>query len=351
VKRSSQAQRDERVTDAATTRRPAGGETLLEVDDLAVEFDSERGVVRAVNGVSFQVRAGETLAIVGESGSGKSVTIQAVMGSIPIPPGRIASGAVRYRGRDLLTMAPSERRKLRGSRISMVTQDALTALNPTLTVGFQIGEMYRIHQGLSRKESRDRAVEMLRRVHIPDAENRVRQYPHQFSGGMQQRVMIAMALALDPEIVIADEPTTALDVTVQAQIMDLLEELQASIGMALVLITHDLALVSGSADRIGIMYGGRLVEAGTVPDVFHRPSHPYTRGLMHSVPGNARRAEDLHPIPGRPPDLVSLPPGCAYAPRCDRAEQRCVESVPPLVEVVPGRTSACFFAGEEYHDA
>lgn len=327
------------------------GQSVLEVRDLRVQFETERGLVHAVNGVSFDVAAGETFAIVGESGSGKSVTVQAVMGALQMPPGRIAGGSVHFQGQDLFTVSPAKRRVLRGSRMALITQDALTALNPSFTVGFQIAELYRVHQGLSRREARARAVEMLELVRIPDAEDRVRQYPHQFSGGMQQRVMIAMALALDPDVVIADEPTTALDVTVQAQIMDLLSDLQERLGMGLVLITHDLALVSGVADRIGIMYGGRIVEQGPVGEVFARPAHPYTRGLMRSVPGNARRAEDLHPIPGRPPDLIDPPSGCAYAPRCDRAIDACNAEVPPPIQVAPGRSSRCLFADEEYAGA
>lgn len=324
------------------------GEVVLEIDDLAVEFSTERGTVHAVNGVSFCARAGETIAIVGESGSGKSVTAQTIMGTLPRPPAEITRGAVRYGDIDIVTLPRRELRRLLGSRISMVTQDALTALNPTLTVGFQIAEMYRIHWKLSRAEARSRAVKMLDHVRIPDAAARARQYPHQFSGGMQQRAMIAMALALEPEVVIADEPTTALDVTVQAQIMDLLLDLQNENGMALVLITHDLALVSDVADSIGIMYGGRIVESGPVRDVFARPAHPYTRGLMTSVPGNARRAEDLQPIPGRPPDLLARPTACAFAPRCDRAIDRCHAELPSLASVADGRTSACHLAHLEY---
>ncbi len=328
-------------------RRPKG-EVALEVTDLEVRFSTERGTVHAVNGVSFSARSGETIAIVGESGSGKSVTAQTIMGTLPQPPAEITRGQIRYGDVDLLTLPRSELRRLLGARISMVTQDALTALNPTLTVGFQIAEMYRIHRGLSRSAARARVIEMLERVRIPDAAARANQYPHQFSGGMQQRAMIAMALALDPEVVIADEPTTALDVTVQAQIMDLLLELQNENGMALVLITHDLALVSDVADAIGIMYGGRIVESGPVRDVFARPAHPYTRGLMTSVPGNARRAEDLQPIPGRPPDLLAQPTACAFAPRCDRAIDRCHAELPSLAVVADGRTSACHLAHEEY---
>lgn len=335
-------------------RPPQGAESrtpLLEVRDLAVEFDTERGVVHAVNGATFDVAAGETLAIVGESGSGKSVTLQAVMGALPSPPATVTRGEIRFRGEDLRKMPKSRLRALRGTSLSLITQDALTALNPSFTVGFQIAEMYRVHRGMGRRESKRRAVEMLDRVHIPDAGRRAAQYPHEFSGGMQQRAMIAMAIALDPDVLVADEPTTALDVTVQAQIMELLSELQASLGMALILITHDLALVSGVADRLAVMYAGRIIESGPVGDVFRRPAHPYTRGLMQSVPGNARHAEDLRPIPGRPPDLIAAPTACSYAPRCDRAVDRCRESVPPQFSVAAGRKSACFFASEEYEDA
>lgn len=326
----------------------AKGEIALTVYDLFVEFATERGTVHAVNGVSFCARAGETIAIVGESGSGKSVTAQTIMGTLPRPPAEITRGTVRFEDTDLITLPRAKLRRLLGSHISMVTQDALTALNPTLTVGFQIAEMYRVHWRLSRAEAKARAIEMLERVRIPDAAARARQYPHQFSGGMQQRAMIAMALALEPEVVIADEPTTALDVTVQAQIMDLLLDLQTETGMALVLITHDLALVSDVADTIAIMYGGRIVESGPVREVFARPAHPYTRGLMTSVPGNARRAEDLRPIPGRPPDLLARPTACAFAPRCDRAVERCHTDLPSLAAVAGTRMSACHLAHEEY---
>ena len=316
---------------------------LLEVDDLAVEFRTPYGVVNAVNGISYTLDAGETLAILGESGSGKSVSAQAIMGIIDSPPGFITRGSIRYKGRDLLTLPESERRSVRGREISMIFQDALTALNPVFTVGWQIGEMFRVHRGASKAEAKRKAIELMDRVRIPSAKDRVNDYPHQFSGGMRQRVMIAMALSLDPDILIADEPTTALDVTVQAQIMELLHDLQAETGMGLILITHDLGVVADVSDRLAVMYAGKIVETGNVYDIYGNPAHPYTEGLMASIPRIDQKGEDLSPIRGAPPNLMRIPPGCPFHPRCPYARQRCVEEVPPLYEVSETRRSACHY--------
>jgi oligopeptide transport system ATP-binding protein len=330
---------------------------LLDVQDLRVEFRTRDGVVQAVNGVSYSVDAGETLAVLGESGSGKSVTAQAVMGILDTPPGHITRGEVRYRGVDLLTLAERDRRKVRANRIAMIFQDALSALNPVYSVGFQIGEMFRAHRGTSRKEAKQHAIELMDRVRIPAAARRVDDYPHQFSGGMRQRVMIAMALALDPRILIADEPTTALDVTVQAQVMDLLKELQRETGMGLILITHDLGVVNEVADRVAVMYAGKIVETGTVDDVFTRPGHPYTVGLMNSIPQFEAKGGRLKPIVGQPPNLAAIPSGCPFHPRCPRRRtgaeaapgRDCVTDVPPLRLVEIGREAACHYSEEVLH--
>ncbi|MFE5585876.1 ABC transporter ATP-binding protein [Kitasatospora sp. NPDC056531] len=332
------------------------GTPLLEVEDLHIEFHTQDGVARAVNGVSYSVSAGETLAVLGESGSGKSVTAQAVMGILDVPPGRITAGRIMFRGEDLLTMNPKARRAVRGQRIAMIFQDALSALNPVLSVGYQLGEMFRVHQGLSRKEARERAVDLMERVRIPAARQRVGDFPHQFSGGMRQRIMIAMALSLEPELIIADEPTTALDVTVQAQVMDLLADLQAEFNMGLILITHDLGVVADVADKIAVMYAGRIVETAPVHELYARPAHPYTRGLLDSIPRLDQKGQDLHAIKGLPPNLLRIPQGCAFNPRCDRVQDRCLTELPPLVPVVdeegaelPGRRSACHYWRETLH--
>jgi len=316
---------------------------LLEVQDLHVEFRSRERTVHAVNGVSYQLGKGETLAILGESGSGKTVSAMAVMGLLEIPPARIVAGEVRYGGKDLLRISERERRAIRGKRIAMIFQDALSALNPVLPVGFQIGERLRASEGLSRQAARRRAFELMNQVRIPAAATRMDDYPHQFSGGMRQRVMIAMALALSPEILIADEPTTALDVTVQAQIMRLLAELQAELGMALMLITHDLGVVASVADRIAVMYAGRIVETGPVEAIYETPSHPYTKGLLESLPQSSRRRGLLTPIAGAPPSLVAIPSGCAFHPRCPLVRDRCHRETPELAEVGGGQWSACHY--------
>ncbi|CAL9463175.1 MULTISPECIES: ABC transporter ATP-binding protein [Streptomyces] len=316
---------------------------LLEVRDLRVEFRTRDGVARAVDGVGYAVDAGETLAVLGESGSGKSVTAQAVMGILDTPPGRITGGRVLFQGRDLLTLKERERRRIRGAQMAMIFQDALSALNPVLTVGDQLGEMFVVHRGMSRKDARARAVELMERVRIPAAAQRVRDYPHQFSGGMRQRIMIAMALALRPALVIADEPTTALDVTVQAQVMDLLAELRREYRMGLILITHDLGVVADVADRIAVMYAGRIVESAPVHDLYRAPAHPYTRGLLDSVPRLDRKGRELYAIKGMPPNLMRVPPGCSFHPRCPMAQDVCRTDEPPLYEVPGGRGSACHF--------
>jgi oligopeptide/dipeptide ABC transporter ATP-binding protein len=342
--------------------RPAADETeeepLLEVRDLHVEFRTRDGVAHAVNGVGYALRAGETLAILGESGSGKSVSSQAVMGILDSPPGYVTKGRILFKGRDLLTLDADERRKIRGSQMAMVFQDALSSLNPVLSVGYQLAEMYRVHRGMSRGDAREKAVEMMERVGIPGARQRVGQYPHQFSGGMRQRIMIAMALALEPDLIIADEPTTALDVTVQAQVMDLLADLQREYAMGLILITHDLGVVADVADAIAVMYAGRIVETAPVHDLYAAPAHPYTQGLLDSIPRLDQKGQELYAIRGLPPNLLHIPPGCAFNPRCPRARDICRTEVPPLYEVtaedgtpLPGRRSACHFWKETLHDA
>ncbi|MGW7439642.1 ABC transporter ATP-binding protein [Streptomyces sp. NPDC054849] len=325
---------------------------LLEVRDLHVEFKTRDGVAKAVNGVDYSVDEGETLAVLGESGSGKSVTAQAVMGILDMPPGRIAGGEILFKGRDLLKLKEEERRKIRGADMAMIFQDALSSLNPVLSVGAQLGEMYEVHRGTSRKDARAKAVELMDRVKIPAAKERVGDYPHQFSGGMRQRIMIAMALALEPSLIIADEPTTALDVTVQAQVMDLLAELQRELNMGLILITHDLGVVADVADKIAVMYAGRIVEAAPVHEIYKAPAHPYTRGLLDSIPRLDQKGQELYAIKGLPPNLVAIPPGCAFNPRCPMAQPVCRTDVPPLYRVTESpveRTSACHFWKECLH--
>ncbi len=309
---------------------------LLEVEDLRVEFGRGAGRSTVLHGVSFRVRAGETLAVLGESGSGKSVAAHAVMGLLDSPPGRVTGGSVRLRGEELLTADPERRRLLRGESMAMIFQDALSALNPVYSVGFQIAEQFRFRRGMSRRDAMRKAAELLDAMRIPDARRRVRQYPHQFSGGMRQRAMIAMSLALDPELLIADEPTTALDVTVQAQIMELLDELRRERGMGMVLITHDLGVVAQVADRIAVMYAGRLVEEADAATLYARPAHPYTRGLLESVPRLDDVRGRLDPIPGLPPSLSAIPPGCPFHPRCAYVRERCRTEVPALRELTGG---------------
>ncbi len=321
---------------------------LLEVTNLKTHFTTRDGVVRAVDGVSFSVEEGHTLAIVGESGSGKSVTALSLMRLIPDPPGKIIEGSIILRGDDVLKMDDSTVREMRGDRIAMIFQDPMTSLNPVFRVGFQIGEALRIHKGLSRKEAAARAVEMLELVGIPNPADRARDYPHQFSGGMRQRAMIAMALACDPDILIADEPTTALDVTIQAQILELMIELQQRKGTAIIMITHDLGVVADMADDVMVMYAGKQVEYGSAHDVFYRPRHPYTWGLLDSLPRHdIDEKGTLLPIEGQPPSLIDVPSGCAFHPRCPYAQDRCVKESPELREITPGHLAACHFAGED----
>jgi peptide/nickel transport system ATP-binding protein/oligopeptide transport system ATP-binding protein len=329
---------------------------LLEVRDLHVEFHTREGVAKAVNGVNYSVSAGETLAVLGESGSGKSVTAQAIMGILDMPPASIPQGEILFRGQDMLKMSNEERRKIRGRKIAMIFQDALSSLNPVLSVGYQLGEMFRVHQGLSKKEARAKSIELMDRVKIPASAARVNDYPHQFSGGMRQRIMIAMALALEPDLIIADEPTTALDVTVQAQVMDLLAELQREYNMGLILITHDLGVVADVADKIAVMYAGRIVERAPVHELYKRPAHPYTRGLLDSIPRLDQKGQELYAIKGLPPNLLRIPSGCAFNPRCPKATDVCRTEIPELLPVTEqdgtglvGRGSACHFWKETIH--
>jgi oligopeptide transport system ATP-binding protein len=326
-------------------------EKLLDVIDLQVEFRMRDGVAHAINGVSFDLAEGETLAILGESGSGKSVTAQAIMGILDSPPGFVTGGKVLFRGTDLLTLPEKARQQVRGPGISMIFQDALSSLNPVFPVGWQIAEMFRIHQGMNRSDALAKAVTLMERVRIPAAKERVKAFPHQFSGGMRQRIMIAMAIALDPAVLIADEPTTALDVTVQAQIMDLLKDLQRESGMGLILITHDLGVVANVADRIAVMYSGRMVETAGVHAVYARPAHPYTKGLLESIPRLDMKGQTLKAIGGLPPNLLAIPPGCPFNPRCRYAIDICREGTPPPLErVAPGRYAACHRKEEVYAD-
>jgi oligopeptide transport system ATP-binding protein len=324
---------------------------LLEVNDLHVEFRTQDGIARAVNGANFVLAPGETLAILGESGCGKSVTAQAIMGILDSPPGFITKGEVKYRGVDLLKLPENERRKVRANQIAMIFQDALSALNPVFTVGYQLGELFRVHRGMSRADARRRSIELLDQVNIPAAKARIGDYPHQFSGGMRQRVMIAMALALDPEVLIADEPTTALDVTVQAQIMGLLAELQQQRNMGLILITHDMGVVADVADRISVMYAGKVVEEAVVYDIYARPAHPYAKALLESIPRLDMKGQELNVIKGLPPALTSIPQGCAFNPRCAYAQDVCRQDPPPPAYIVaPGRTARCHFWREVVGD-
>jgi len=317
-------------------------EPILQVRDLRVEFRSEGAVVRAVDGVSFDLQRGRTLGLVGESGSGKSVTNLAMLRLVPDPPGRISGGSIRFDGRELLAFSEREMRAVRGRRISMVFQDPMTSLNPYLKVGRQLGEVLELHERATGREARRRSIEMLERVGIPDAASRIDRYPHEFSGGMRQRVMIAMALLCKPELLIADEPTTALDVTVQAQILDLIREMRNELGTAVVLITHDLGVVAGMADEVAVMYAGRIVEQAPTGELFAHPRHPYTLGLLRSIPRLDRELDRLTPIPGRPPDLRRLPGGCPFVPRCAFAMDRCREQEPEFRPVGPEHHAACW---------
>jgi peptide/nickel transport system ATP-binding protein len=342
----------EPLTAAVPPPAPApAGKPLLEVADLKTWFFTRDGIVRAVDGVSFHVMPGETLAIVGESGCGKSVTALSVLRLVPSPPGRIVSGSIRLGGRDLLELSEAEMRDVRGNDISMIFQEPMTSLNPVLTIGHQIAETLTLHQGLDRRAAMRRAVEMLRLVHIPEAQRRIGQYPHQLSGGMRQRVMIAMALACNPKLLIADEPTTALDVTIQAQILDLMRELKQKVDAAIVLITHDLGVVAEMAQRVVVMYAGRKAEEAPVGTLFRRPLHPYTRGLLSSVPKLGASLADarlprLAEIPGTVPSLKDEIPGCPFAARCPFATDICTREMPAFEEKETGHFAACWHAGE-----
>jgi peptide/nickel transport system ATP-binding protein len=316
---------------------------VLEVSGLTTVFHTRTGIVRAVQDVSFDVAAGETLAIVGESGCGKTMTALSLMRLIPMPPGEITAGTVKLAGTDLLSLDEASMRRMRGSQIAMIFQEPMTALNPLLTVGRQIAEMVLLHEGVSRRAANARAVEMLHRVRIPAPQQRAREYAHQMSGGMRQRAMIAMALACQPKVLLADEPTTALDVTIQAQVLDLIGDLRRELGTAVVLITHDLGVVAETADRMIVMYAGRKVEEGLTKDLFADPCHPYLQGLLASVPRfGATEGTRLREIPGIVPPLNDLPKGCAFAPRCTSAIDVCRESIPPLESKRPGHTAACW---------
>ena len=319
---------------------------LLEVKGLTTRFRTERGELTAVDDVSFTVAAGHTLAIVGESGSGKSVTAMSLMRLIPNPPGRITAGEMLFEGQDLLKLSEPQMRAIRGDRIAMIFQEPMSSLNPSLTVGLQVAEPVNVHRKMPWTQAFEVAKGLLEKVRIPDAASRLQTWPHQYSGGMRQRTMIAMALACQPRLIIADEPTTALDVTVQAQILDLLKELTHETGAALILITHDLGVVARYADHVAVMYGGRIVEQAAAAELYARPRHPYTRGLLASIPRlDSTAGQRLVPIVGQPPDLARLPPGCAFAPRCERADATCQTTRPLLREAAPGHLSAC------HHDA
>ncbi len=317
---------------------------LLEVRNLQTHFHTQDGVVKAVDGVSFSVDRGETLGIVGESGCGKSVTSLSIMRLIPSPPGKIAGGQILFDGEDLLQQSEERMRHIRGNRIAMIFQDPMTSLNPVLTIGRQITESLELHLKLSRREAQNRAAELLDMVGIPSASKRLDNYPHQFSGGMRQRVMIAMALSCNPELLIADEPTTALDVTIQAQILELINRLKEELDTAVIIITHDLGVVAGMTDRVTVMYAGRVVEEGPTREIFENPRMPYTIGLLRSIPRlDEARGRKLNPIRGLPPNLIDLPPICAFSPRCDFAQERCITTRPELRPVGAGHAAACHF--------
>ncbi|MUK89669.1 ATP-binding cassette domain-containing protein [Ornithinibacillus sp. L9] len=321
-------------------------EKILDVKDLHVTFSTYGGTVQAVRGVNFHLNKGETLAIVGESGCGKSVTSNAIMRLIPNPPGKIADGKIMFKGKDLTKVSEKKMRSIRGVDISMIFQDPMTALNPTLTIGTQLMEGLRQHQQVSREKAKKRALEMMDLVGIPNPEERLKQYPHQFSGGMRQRIVIAIALICEPELLIADEPTTALDVTIQAQILELFEKIQDITGVSIILITHDLGVVAKIADRIAVMYAGKIVETGTKRDIFYNPEHPYTKGLLKSVPRLDVQGEKLIPIDGTPPDLFSPPKGCPFAPRCPFAMEVCNKMYPDAVELNESHQVNCWLQDE-----
>ena len=316
---------------------------LLEIKELTTYFYTAEGVVKAVDGVSYDLEEGETLGLVGESGCGKSVSALSVMRLVPWPPGKIIRGQVLFEGENLLELQDAEMRHIRGNKIAMVFQEPMTSLNPVLTIGRQLTETLELHMRMDKRKARERAAELLQIVGISDAERRLSQYPHQFSGGMRQRIMIAMALSCNPKLLIADEPTTALDVTIQAQILELMKALCRDFGTALIIITHNLGVVARYADRVNVMYAGKIIERGTAREIYGDPRHPYTLGLLHSVPRlDEPRKQKLDPIEGQPPDLIDLPAGCSFRERCRFAVERCATEMPPLMDVSNGHTSACW---------
>lgn len=318
-------------------------ENILQIKDLKVSFDTYAGEVQAVRGVTFDVANGEVVAIVGESGCGKSVTAQTIMKLNPMPPARIKSGEITLDGKDIINTSEKDMENIRGSIVSMIFQDPMTSLNPTMVVGKQLTESIVRHKSISKEEARAEAIRLLKLVQIPNPEQRIKQYPHEFSGGMRQRVMIAMALSCSPKLLIADEPTTALDVTIQAQIMDLMVAIKKETGTSIILITHDLGVVANLADRVAVMYAGKIVEKGRVQDIFYNPSHPYTNGLLESLPRlDSDRAQELSAIEGTPPDLFAPPPGCEFAARCKQCMKICLDNVPPLFDVGIEHVAACW---------
>ena len=324
---------------------------LLEVTNLRTHFETEDGIVKAVDDISFQLKRGETLGIVGESGSGKSVTNLSIIRLVPDPPGKIVSGEVIFNGTDLLALPSEAIRKIRGRRIAMIFQDPMTSLNPFMKISRQLMEMTEIHLGHTKAQAYDHAIRMLETVGIPDARTRADNYPHEFSGGMRQRVMIAMALSCEPELLIADEPTTALDVTIQAQILELIKKLKRETGTSVILITHDLGVVAGMTDHVIVMYAGKIFEQARTTELFSLPGNPYTKGLLRSVPDPTAEQGKLYQIPGLPPDVAHLNPGCPFAPRCERAEEICRREFPPFVQLNPDHYSLCHFAREVYSES
>ena len=322
--------------------RKAVSDSLLQVKDLVTSFKTDRGIIRAVDGISFDIKKGQTVGLVGESGCGKSVTSLSILRLIQSPPGFVERGSINFDGKNILELDDAGMRSIRGNRISMIFQEPMTSLNPVFTIGDQIGEVFRIHQGMSKKQARVKSIEMLRLVKIPAPESRVDEYPHQLSGGMRQRVMIAMALACNPELLIADEPTTALDVTIQAQILDLMADLQKSLNMAILLITHDLGVVAEVCDYVMVMYAGKIAEQAPVKDLFKDPKHPYTKGLLNSIPKLGHKTEYLPTIEGQVPSLSKLPKGCRFQDRCSFVMDKCRVSEPVLVDVGPERKVACW---------
>jgi oligopeptide transport system ATP-binding protein len=336
---------------SAKAAADGNAQPLLEVKNLKTQFFTQNGVVKAVDDVSFYVMPGETLGVVGESGCGKSMTGLSIMRLIPTPPGKIVAGEIMFNGSDILKMSDEQVRSIRGNDIAMIFQDPMTSLNPVLTINRQISEALQLHLGMNKHQARARTIELLKMVGIPNAEERIDQYPHQFSGGMRQRVMIAMALSCNPKLLIADEPTTALDVTIQAQILDLMRILQTERDTGVILVTHSMGVVAGMSDRIQVMYAGHIVETGSTEEIFANPRHPYTVGLLKSIPRlDQRRRTKLEPIRGLPPDLIDLPDMCPFVPRCNYAREKCEQKNPPLLEVGPGHWAACWFWEEVNKD-